>query len=180
MNKNVEGKALTIEGQTYETGLGMNAQCTLVYNLPEGHKYKTFRALCGYDSSCDADNTSSTGTTMDFQFYVTKSTSYTFDLTQLGYSANETVPVHDIWAKEDIGTATGTISAKVPSHGVKLYRLGDNKASGIDGTEAETPSANGSLRRYLKEDTYYNASGQAVMPCSTGMYIKDNKKVIMR
>ena len=63
--------------------LGMNAQCTLIYDLPAGHKWKTLRALCGYDSSCDTDNTSSSGTTMEFLFYVTKNSPYTFDLTKL-------------------------------------------------------------------------------------------------
>ena len=132
VNQNVEGRTLTVEGKTYETGLGMNAQCTLIYNLPAGHKYKKFRALCGYDSSCDTDNPNSSGTTMDFQFYVTKNAGYTFDLTKIGYGANESVPVYDIWQKEYLGTATGTITAKVPSHGVKLYRLGDKVASGIN------------------------------------------------
>jgi len=128
VNQNVEGGTLKVEGQSYETGLGMNAQCTLIYDLPEGHNYKTFRALCGYDSSCDTDNTSSTGTTMEFLFYVTTNDAYTFDLTQLGYGADEAVPVYDIWQKQSLGTATGTITTNVPSHGVKLFRLGDNKA----------------------------------------------------
>ena len=44
-NKNVEGKALKVDGVTYETGLGMNAQCTLIYDLPAGHKWKTLRAV---------------------------------------------------------------------------------------------------------------------------------------
>lgn len=30
VNQNVEGRTLTVEGKTYETGLGMNAQCTLI------------------------------------------------------------------------------------------------------------------------------------------------------
>ncbi|MBQ6964131.1 MAG: cellulase family glycosylhydrolase [Bacteroidaceae bacterium] len=128
VNQNVEGGTLKVEGQSYETGLGMNAQCTLIYDLPEGHNYKTFRALCGYDSSCDTDNTSSTGTTMEFLFYVTTNDAYTFDLTQLGYGADEAVPVYDIWQKQSLGTATGTITTNVPSHGVKLFRMGDNKA----------------------------------------------------
>ena len=132
INKNVENGTLKVEGQSYTTGLGLNAQCTLVYNLPSGHKFKSFRALCGYDSSCDTDNTSSTGTTMEFFFYVTATDDYTFDLTQLGYAANEAVPVYDIWAKQNEGTATGTLSVKVPSHGVKLYRLGE-KVADLDG-----------------------------------------------
>lgn len=175
VNKNVEGKTLTVEGKTYDTGLGLNAQCTLVYDLPTGHKYKKFRALCGYDTSCDTDNPNSTGTTMDFQFYVTKNNVYSFDLTQLGYKSDESVPVYDIWEKQDAGTATGTIKAKVPSHGVKLYRLGNNTASGIeniDATAASHPST--------KSDAYYNLSGQKVNPTQKGIYIHNQKKVVIR
>ncbi|MBR0037745.1 MAG: NPCBM/NEW2 domain-containing protein [Bacteroidales bacterium] len=127
VNKNVENGTLRVDGQSYDTGLGMNAQCTLIYDLPEGHNYRTFRALCGYDSSCDTDNTSSSGTTMEFLFYVTAKSGYDFDLTQLGYAAGETVPVYDIWAKQSVGSAVGTLNVEVPSHGVKLYRLGDKE-----------------------------------------------------
>lgn len=127
INRNVENGALRVDGTTYSTGLGMNAQCTLVYDLPEGHRFTRFRALCGYDSSCDADNKSATGTTMEFLVYTTVRQSFDFDLTLLGYGADEAVPVFDIWARQPLGTATGTISAKVPSHGVKLLRLGDKQ-----------------------------------------------------
>lgn len=126
VNKNVEGGTLRVDGRSYATGLGLNAQCTLIYDLPEGHNYKKFHALCGYDSSCDNDNPSSSGTTIEFLFYVTKKTPFTFDLTQLGYSSTEAVPVHDIWAGKDLGTSMGSITTIVPSHGVRLFRLGDN------------------------------------------------------
>ena len=175
VNKNVEGKTLTVEGKTYDTGLGLNAQCTLVYDLPAGHKYKKFRALCGYDTSCDTDNPNSTGTTMDFQFYVTKNNVYSFDLTQLGYKSDEAVPVYDIWEKQDAGTATGTLNAKVPSHGVKLYRLGNNTASGIESIDATAAS-----RPSTKSDAYYNLSGQKVNPTQKGIYIHNQKKVVVR
>ncbi len=176
VNQNVEGKTLTVEGQTYETGLGLNAQCTLIYDLPAGHKYKKFRALCGYDTSCDKDNPNSTGTTMDFQFFVTKTAGYTFDLTQLGYKADEAVPVYDIWEKQSAGTATGTITAKVPSHGVKLYRLGDKIAEGINNVNVTDKGSNVKVGI----DSYYNLAGQKVNPAKKGIYIHNNKKVVIR
>ena len=176
VNQNVEGQTLTVEGQKYDTGLGLNAQCTLIYDLPSGHKYKKFRALCGYDSSCDSDNPNSTGTTMDFQFYVTKNAGYTFDLTQLGYAADEAVPVYDIWAKQSIGTATGSVTAKVPSHGVKLYRLGNNVASGINNIN----TANATRNATADNDSYYNLTGQKVTPNGKGIYIHNNKKVVIK
>ena len=176
VNKNVEGKTLTVEGKTYDTGLGLNAQCTLIYNLPAGHKYKKFRALCGYDTSCDKDNTSSSGTTMDFQFFVTKNEGYTFDLTQLGYKADEAVPVYDIWEKQSAGTATGTITAKVPSHGVKLYRLGDKLPAGINNVAAADTESHAAVGN----DGYYNLAGQKVNVTKKGLYIHNNKKVVIR
>jgi hypothetical protein len=128
LNSNVENSTLRVDGQSYTTGLGLNAQCTLIYNLPEGHNYTTFRALCGYDSSCDTDNKSASGTTMEFLIYATQQSQiFEFDLTSLGYDSTDEVPVYDIWARQDIGNATATITAKVPSHGVRLFRLGNNK-----------------------------------------------------
>lgn len=138
VNQNVEGQPLSVEGATYSTGLGMNAQCTLIYDLPKGHNYTTFRTLCGYDSSCDRDNSSSSGTTMEFIVYVTKPQDFDFDLTLLGYSANEEVPVYDIWEQTTAGSVTGHLTTTVPSHGVKLFRLGNKVATSIRSIEPES------------------------------------------
>lgn len=180
VNKNVEGGALKVNGVTYSTGLGMNAQCTITYDLPEGHKYKTFRALCGYDGSCDKDNTSASGTTMDFQFYVTRNTDYVFDLTKLGFSANEEVPVYDIWAKKDAGTASGIIKAKVPSHGVKLYRLGNKKATSIIDIKNDAKPGADTASATREGEAYHNLKGQIVTPTAPGVYIHNQKKVVIR
>ena len=176
VNKNVENGPLRVEGQSYQTGLGLNAQCTLIYNLPAGHSFKTFRALCGYDSSCDTDNGSATGTTMEFFFYVTvPDGGYDFDLTQLGYAADEAVPVYDIWQKENLGAATGTLNATIPSHGVKLYRLGDNIADGIRRpTPDPLPSGRG------EAGAWYDLQGRKIVqssnrPMHRGLYIHGNK-----
>ena len=177
VNKNVEGKTLKVDGQTYTTGLGMNAQCTLIYNLPTGHNWKTFRALCGYDSSCDTDNPNTSGTTMEFIFYVTKNDAYDFDLTQLGYSASEAVPVHDIWTGEDLGTATGTISTNVPSHGVKLFRLGEKATTNIN--SLNSPKCQGAMIN--GQNSVYDLSGRRFSDTShlpNGIYINNGKKVI--
>ena len=175
INKNVEGGTLRVDGQSYQTGLGMNAQCTLIYDLPAGHSWKTFRALCGYDSSCDTDNSSSSGTTMEFIFYVTKNEAYDFDLTQLGYSAAESVPVYDIWQKEDLGTTTGTISTTVPSHGVKLFRLGEKAITGIENVINQNQNENG---KWSNSKLIYNLQGQRVSADWKGIYINNGKKII--
>ncbi len=113
---------------------------------------------------------------MDFQFYVTKNSGYTFDLTQLGYKADETVPVYDIWEKKTVGTATGTLTAKVPSHGVKLYRLGNNVPSGIKMVGCEDTDHQGATA----DNGYYNLAGQKVTPMVPGMYIHKGKKWVMK
>ena len=172
VNKNVEGGTLKVDGQSYDTGLGMNAKCTLIYDLPSGHSWKTFRALCGYDSSCDTDNSSASGTTMEFIFYVTKKKTYDFDLTQLGYGATESVPVHDIWADEDLDTATGSFSTTVPSHGVKLFRLGNKATTGIN--NPTTPAVQSSI--FNLQPSIYNLQGQRVSADWKGIQIQNGKK----
>ncbi len=129
-NENVEGGSLVVDGVRYTTGLGMNAACTLIYDLPEGHSWVTFKALCGYDSSCDTDNTSTSGTTMTFQFSTVKASGYSIDLTELGYTADQTVAIYDIWEQKDSASATGTLFAKVPTHGARLFRLTPERSSG--------------------------------------------------
>lgn len=176
-NKNVEGNTLKVEGKSYTTGLGLNAECTLVYNLPENHKFVTFKALCGYDSSCDTDNTSSSGTTMEFLFYTTKTDGYDFDLTQLGYDASESVPVYDIWAKQSLGTATGIIHADVPSHGVKLFRLGDAKPDAVNIVD-ESHKGKHALSH---SKGFHTLSGSKVSaPTAPGVYVRDGEKILVK
>ena len=175
VNRNVENGTLRVDGQSYTTGLGLNAQCTLVYDLPKGHSYKTFRALCGYDSSCDTDNPSTSGTTMEFLFYVAKGEPFTFDLTQLGYKADEQVPVYDIWAGQDLGTSTGVITTDVPSHGVRLLRLGDNVATGITRPAADAVAPCGATSQPV-----YDLQGRRVVSPKHGLYVRQGQKVYVK
>ncbi len=174
INKNVEGGTLRVDGKSYATGLGLNAQCTLVYDLPEGHRYTTFRALCGYDSSCDTDNKTSSGTTMEFLVYTSKPEAFTFDLSLLGYTDDETVPVYDIWNKEDLGSATSQVSLTVPSHGARLLRLGNNQPNKIDNAPTDKP-----LTVKGKKDACYDLQGRRVNRTQRGAYIKNGRKVIL-
>lgn len=184
VGKNVEGGALVVDGKSYTTGLGMNAQCTLVYTLPEGHGYTTFKALCGYDSSCDRDNTSSAGTTMEFIVYADKTEDYTFDLTLLGYGADEAVPLYDVWQKQSVGTATGVLTTRIPSHGAKLFRLGNNEADAIQSVPVDGDSSD---RQDDKSAAYeglgsgeisYDLSGLPITLSHAPVYIHQGKKVM--
>ena len=112
---------------------------------------------------------------MEFLFYVTKKEAYDFDLTQLGYSDGEPVPVYDIWAGEDLGTATGILSTTVPSHGVKLFRLGDKATTGIQDVK-KGQAINGSPSNAL----IYNLQGQRVGADRKGIQIQNGKKRMQR
>ncbi len=179
VNSNVEGGPLRIDGQQYATGLGMNAKCTLVYDLPQGHSFTTFQALCGYDSSCDTDNTSATGTTMEFLVYVLKNEPYVFDLSQLGYAADEAVPVYDVWQQQSLGTATGTITTVVPSHGVRLLRLGEKPTSAIHDVERSTFNVHPSTFN-VQRSMVYDLQGRPVGAehLHKGLYISSGRKMI--
>ena len=176
VNRNVEGGSLVVEGKTYSLGLGLNAECTLIYDLPKGHNFVKFSALCGYDSSCDRDNTSSSGTTMEFLISCSepKTATVSVDLTQFGYGAEEEIPLHDIWANESAGTASGTLSVEVPKHGVKLYRLGDNIPQGID-KDSTMPSA--APCTYTLQGTKLNTNTESL---PKGIYISGGRKVVIK
>ena len=96
-----------------------------------------------------------------------------FDLTTLGYDAQEEVPLYDIWAKESAGVARGTLSTEVPKHGVKLYRLGNQQGNGIvPPTEAVRPSrASGVIT--LQGVRLH----EPIETLPAGIYIVDDKKV---
>lgn len=174
VNKNVEGGTLKVEGKSYATGLGLNAECTLVYDLPADHSFVTFKALCGYDSSCDSDNKSTTGTTMEFLVYATQSQDFVLDLTQLGYASDEEVPVYDIWSKKQLAPAVGTVSADVPSHGARLFRLGDaiSVPDAIKTIHSEQGNSAGG------QGKIYTLTGlQVAHPVRSGVYVIDGNKV---
>jgi hypothetical protein len=110
---------------------------------------------------------------MEFIFYVTKNKTYNFDLTQLGYSASESVPVYDIWTGEGLGSVTGILSTTVPSHGVKLFRLGEKATTGIQDAK-KGQATNGSPANAL----IYNLQGQRVSTDWKGVQIQNGKKRI--
>lgn len=177
-NRNVEGGTLKINGKTYTKGFGMNAQCTLVFDLPKGHRYTTFRSVCGYDSSCDTDNTSTTGTTMEFMIYAPKTEAVNVDLTELGYGKDEQVPLYDVWEKTDLDPIHGVLSYPVPSHGAKLFRLGDKKPTGINEIKVEDKQLESSASTKHDSTPLYNLQGQRIPNNSKGLLIQNGKKIL--
>ena len=174
-NANVEGGPLKIEGKTYSNGLGANAQCTIIYDLPQDHGFVRFKALCGYDSSCDTDNTSSSGTTMEFIIYADRSNDdFAFDLTLLGYGAGESVPVYDVWSGESLGTFTGAINTTVRSHGARLLRIGNEIPAGIRLPQTSASTAG----KTTADDGWYNLQGVKTDSPKSGIYIRNGKKII--
>jgi alpha-galactosidase len=43
--------------------------------------------------------------------------------TGLGYPEHITASVRDLWAHQDLGSAHGSVSADVPSHGVVMLKI---------------------------------------------------------
>ena len=121
---------------------------------------------------------------------MTKHENFVFDLTTIGYEAHEAVPVYDIWGKTSLGTAAGTLDTKVPSHGVRLFRLGDNQP--IDGIGDAWMNDNEKEKRtdnMAGQADVFNLNGQAVGRTDTpghvvsrnlpkGLYIVGGKKYV--
>jgi hypothetical protein len=106
-----------------------------------------------------------------FIYAVGQNQDFEVDLTQFGYRADEAVPVYDIWGLKSVGTATGSLRATVPSHGVKLFRLGDNEPSGIKNVKSKAS-------RSAATQQYYDLQGRPVAVPSKGIYIQNGKKYV--
>ena len=114
---------------------------------------------------------------MEFFIYATgQNADHVVDLTQFGYAADEKVPVYDIWEKSSVGEAAGTLKVSVPSHGVKLFRLGDNKSNAIKTIEQQEQNKSG----FSSEEQCYDLMGRKVQSISHGFYIKKGKKYLVR
>ena len=171
---------MKINNVSYTTGLGMNAACTLVYDLPAGHKYVRLKGLVGYDSSCDADAPSGgTNCTMKFLIYATSSkTVVSTDLTQLGYTADEEVSVKDCWSGETLESVKGTLSAEVGNHGARLLKISaPNSYTAIPSVNAsETDATNATDATACKGIYDFNGRKLGEEP-QKGLFIKDGRKI---
>ena len=118
---------------------------------------------------------------MVFYVYAKKSENYRFDLTELGYGENESVPVYDIWAKESVGNAIGEIVAPIPEHGVKLYRLGDGVANGISPVRSDPRASAGTSKQGLDgSNAIYDLSGRKRKKAGSGIFIQGGTTIFSR
>lgn len=122
---NVEGGKLVMDGVAYASGLGMNAAGKLIYTLPANSRFVKFKARVGLDDSVIQDNPRTSGSTIQFLVYTDNvKDEVSVDLTALGFTPQQQFAVRDVWAQTDLaGSVSGQLSADVPSHGAKLYRL---------------------------------------------------------
>lgn len=133
VNANNDGGTLQINGVSYEKGFGVNAPSILTFTLPEGHNYKTFKALVGYDSAVEnADK----GVTMEFRVFTedpapSGSAQVALDLTKLGFAADQPCRITEMWNGTDEGTFKNSeFAPTINSHASKLYRVSASERSG--------------------------------------------------
>ena len=126
LNKNNDGNTMTMGGQAYDKGFGVNAPSMLAFTLPEGHDYVKFKATVGYDD--DVKNADK-GVTMEFRVFTEnpepdKSASVALDLVQLGFAADQPCRITEMWKGEDMGTfKNAEFAPMLRQHASGLYRV---------------------------------------------------------
>lgn len=116
------GKPLQLRGRAVADGIGAHARAHLAFAVPEGYtRFKSFAALD------DVAVGHARGATVRFRVLADDTTAATpatvrvpLAVLGLGSEAN----VRDLWARADLPSVTGEISAEVPAHGARLFRVG--------------------------------------------------------
>ena len=123
-NLSLDGKPLTVNGQVYQNGLGVNAYSYIEYNLPED--YTRFTAFCGFD---DEVLNASDGVSIEFMVFVDHdpknlniSRNVEVNLTELGFE--QAVTIRNLWTQETEGIFEAKeFSPEINYHGASMYRL---------------------------------------------------------
>ncbi|MFC0877247.1 NPCBM/NEW2 domain-containing protein [Saccharicrinis sp. FJH2] len=121
-NLSLDGNTLKVNGKSYTNGFGVNSYSIIEFNLPTG--YTTFKTFCGFD---DEVLNAPDGVTIEFLVYtqdpsVKDSLSIPLNLVDLGF--NGSCSIRDMWAKEDLGTYSGSeFAPSMATHGAGLYRV---------------------------------------------------------
>ena len=185
LNRNNDGNTMSIDGNTYAKGFGVNAPSILTFTLPEGHDFTTFKATVGYD---DDVNNAPQGVSMEFLVFTVDpaldlTADVPLDLTLLGFEPDARCTVTDMWSGENLGTFSGSeFAPTLRPHASGLYRV-----SPLDRTEGAT------VKVVVSTDTPAGSRSTAVTSDNTvkftftveggdteGAYIqlRDNGKVI--
>lgn len=123
-NKSVGGSALIVDHKEYRNGIGTHSNSVIEFDIPDG--YDTFTALAGLDKACIEHTEGATVKFHVFTQYPTAngpqdSLKVTLSLQDIGISG--ACKVRDIWAKEDLGLFTDSISFNIRNHGSRLVRI---------------------------------------------------------
>jgi len=124
INHSVAGNKLVVDGKEYDNGIGTHASSIIEYDIPAG--YDTFSSLVGLDGECIMHPEGATVKFHIFTQYPTgcppqDSLDVAVDLAQLGIPGQ--CRVRDLWAKQDLGEYTNTISLNVKKHGARLVKI---------------------------------------------------------
>lgn len=143
VNKNNEGNTITMGGQAYDKGFGVNAPSMLTFVLPEGHEYVKFKATVGYD---DDVKDAAEGVTMEFRVFTEdpapgEASPVALDLVQLGFAADQPCRVKEMWKGKDVGTFKNAEFAPIlRSHASGLYRVSAVERTEGASVAVEVPS----------------------------------------
>jgi len=118
------GRPITICGRTVADGIGAHAPSLIEYDLPPD--VVRFQAQGGID---DGALTQPNGATVRFMVYAltpgpesaAPDRRLAIRLSDLGLTG--AARVRDLWSHQDLGVVTGELTAAVPWHGARLYRL---------------------------------------------------------
>jgi alpha-galactosidase len=122
VNVGPTGAPLRLQGKPVADGIGAHADAHLAFAVPPG--YTRFKAFAALD---DAGVAHKDGATVRFRVLasdtaITTSATVRVPLADLGFSGE--VRVRDLWTRTNLAPVSGEISAEVPTHGARLFRVG--------------------------------------------------------
>lgn len=182
-NRNVTNNgSMRVDGTTYQRGFASDANTIMIVSVPDS--IVRFTAICAADDS----GTGQSGATTSIRFLVydhdpravADGDDISVDLTTIGYSVTEAVDILDIWQQTNLTPATATLTAHVPTHGARLFRLSTPHAeTAIHGITApgSQPSA---LNTLSSTHGIYNLQGQKQSSMQRGLNIVEGKIILVK
>ena len=167
INQELDGNSLKVNGTTYSNGIGTNSDCIMVFTLPQGTEWKTFKAFVGIDDAVQGKS----GASVEFLVYTTDPTSYSLDipvpLTDIGFAADQECVITDIWTGEVLGSFTGSsFVPSIPEHGCGYYKIVPGHVPNVEDQDVTSLISNASFE--TGDMTGWNVSD--VNPGETGVF----------